>query len=150
MLLEISGPSKESWLRANVISWALLLFAICVLAWHFHDQPWPLHRIVGAAIVLIGVGILTVARAQLGGSFSVTAQARHLVTTGLYSRIRNPIYVFGELIFVGAAIFLLSWWPIVFTAALIPMQIKRARREAAVLEAAFGEEYIAYRRRTWF
>jgi protein-S-isoprenylcysteine O-methyltransferase Ste14 len=30
------------------------------------------------------------------------------------------------------------------------MQIVRARREAAVLEAAFGEEYRRYRRQTWF
>jgi protein-S-isoprenylcysteine O-methyltransferase Ste14 len=30
------------------------------------------------------------------------------------------------------------------------LQIIRARREAAVLEAAFGEDYRLYRRQTWF
>jgi protein-S-isoprenylcysteine O-methyltransferase Ste14 len=34
--------------------------------------------------------------------------------------------------------------------ALIPIQIIRARREAAVLEAKFGDEYREYRKRTWF
>jgi protein-S-isoprenylcysteine O-methyltransferase Ste14 len=33
---------------------------------------------------------------------------------------------------------------------LIPLQIIRARREAAVLEAKFGDEYREYRKRTWF
>jgi protein-S-isoprenylcysteine O-methyltransferase Ste14 len=33
---------------------------------------------------------------------------------------------------------------------LIPMQVVRARREAAVLEAKFGEQYREYRKGTWF
>jgi protein-S-isoprenylcysteine O-methyltransferase Ste14 len=33
---------------------------------------------------------------------------------------------------------------------IIPLQIFRARREAAVLEAKFGDEYREYRKRTWF
>ena len=33
---------------------------------------------------------------------------------------------------------------------LIPMQIIRARREAAVLEAKFGDAYREYRKQTWF
>ena len=31
-----------------------------------------------------------------------------------------------------------------------PYQIMRARREAAVLEATFGDAYREYRKRTWF
>ena len=33
---------------------------------------------------------------------------------------------------------------------LIPVQIVRARKEAKVLEAKLGEEYRAYRAKTWF
>ena len=33
---------------------------------------------------------------------------------------------------------------------LIPVQIVRARKEAKVLEATFGEEYRACRAKTWF
>ena len=33
---------------------------------------------------------------------------------------------------------------------LIPVQIVRARKEAKVLEAKFGEEYRACRAKTWF
>jgi hypothetical protein len=35
-------------------------------------------------------------------------------------------------------------------AAIIVMQTVRARREARVLEAAFGDAYRDYRRKTWF
>jgi protein-S-isoprenylcysteine O-methyltransferase Ste14 len=34
--------------------------------------------------------------------------------------------------------------------ALIIMQTLRAHREAKVLEAAFGDAYREYRRKTWF
>ena len=34
--------------------------------------------------------------------------------------------------------------------AIVIMQTIRARREAQVLEAAFGEAYREYRRKTWF
>jgi len=34
--------------------------------------------------------------------------------------------------------------------ALIPVQVLRARREAAVLEAKFGDAYRKYRKHTWF
>lgn len=137
-------------MRTNVGTLAIVLLAVVALGWHFHTQPWPPHRILGAAIVLTAVALITVARVQLGRSFSVSAQARHLVTTGIYGRIRNPIYLFAEFIFIGAAVFLWSWIPLLIAAALVPMQMRRARREAAVLEAAFGPEYVAYRQRTWF
>jgi len=35
-------------------------------------------------------------------------------------------------------------------AALIPLQVYRARKEDRVLAAKFGDEYGAYKARTWF
>lgn len=35
-------------------------------------------------------------------------------------------------------------------AALIPLQIYRVRKEEQVLAAKFGDEYQAYKARTWF
>jgi len=77
-------------------------------------------------------------------------QARRLVTQGLYSKIRNPIYFFGLILFAGLrlAIHRGDLW-IILPIALV-LQLIRARREAKVLETAFGENYQAYRRQTWF
>jgi protein-S-isoprenylcysteine O-methyltransferase Ste14 len=91
-----------------------------------------------------------VARWQLGDAFSVTAQARHLVTRGLYSKIRHPIYVFGTMAFLFVVLALQGWPGLVIWVLVIPIQVVRMRREERVLEETFGAEYLAYRSKTWF
>ena len=124
--------------------------ALGYVVWKLRAAPWTPLQSAGLALLVAGFILWTVARFQLGASFAVTAQARQLVTHGLYSKIRNPIYIFGSCIIAGA--FLLvghPLWLLIFV-IVIPMQIWRARKEAAVLEAKFGEEYRAYRASTWF
>ena len=123
---------------------------LAVFGWHLRHGPWSPLRIAGAAVLLLAFVLVSIARYQLGRSFSLTPQAHQLVTSGLYRVFRNPIYVFAELAFVGFAMMIPSWWPIVVMVAVIPLQVARARKETAVLEAAFGEEYRRYRARTWF
>jgi protein-S-isoprenylcysteine O-methyltransferase Ste14 len=91
-----------------------------------------------------------VARWQLGNSFSVTAQAHHLVTQGLYSKIRHPIYIFGTLAFLFVVLALQGWSALIVWVVVILIQVVRVRREERVLAEAFGEEYKTYRSRTWF
>jgi protein-S-isoprenylcysteine O-methyltransferase Ste14 len=45
--------------------------------------------------------------------------------------------------------FIPAWWLLLALIIVIPVQIVRARREAEVLEATFGEEYRRYRQQTW-
>jgi protein-S-isoprenylcysteine O-methyltransferase Ste14 len=91
-----------------------------------------------------------VARWQLGDAFSVTAQARHLVTRGLYSKIRHPIYVFGTLAFLFVVLALQGWPALIIWVVVIFIQVVRLRREERVLAETFGAEYTAYRSKTWF
>jgi protein-S-isoprenylcysteine O-methyltransferase Ste14 len=137
-------------MKANLITLAVALSVLALLVAHFWGQPWTPMRIAGAAISVPSLALLILARIQLGGSFSVGAKAQALVTGGLYSRIRNPIYVFGALTIAG--IFLFAGAPKLLwvLAALAPLQIYRARNEEKVLAAKFGDEYRAYKARTWF
>ena len=123
---------------------------ICAVLFLRRAAPWTAMPLVGLSLTLAGFVLWTVARFQLGASFSVSAQARQLVTKGLYSKIRNPIYFFGSWVLVGAILlFGRPLWLLVFL-VVIPLQLWRARKEAAVLEAAFGAEYRKYRAGTWF
>src|SRR5664280_1891897 len=91
-----------------------------------------------------------VARRQLGVAFSVRPEARQLVTTGFYAKLRHPIYVFGTMAFLLVLLALQGWQALVIWAILIPVQVIRARREERVLAEAFGAEYEMYRSSTWF
>jgi len=120
------------------------------LIWKHAPPPWTGTQMIGVCLTVAGFVLWTVARFQLGESFAVTAKAKQLVTRGIYSKIRNPIYVFGSCVIAGLILVLLHpVWLLVF-AAVIPLQIWRARKEAKVLEAKFGEEYRAYHASTWF
>ena len=86
----------------------------------------------------------------MGASFSVTPQARALVTHGVYSKIRNPIYVFSALMLLGVLVALQYRYAFLLLALLIPIQMVRAHQESKILEANFGDEYRKYRMGTWF
>jgi protein-S-isoprenylcysteine O-methyltransferase Ste14 len=143
--LQISDFKFLGFLLVQLIGVAVLLLFLA--RW---PGPWNSQRYLGSALAVVGLVFVLVARYQLGRSFSLTPQARELITHGLYSRIRNPIYVFGTLAVVGMLLVLQTPCLWVLPAILIPVQILRAGREARVLEAKFGDVYRAYRRNTWF
>jgi len=126
--------------------------AIAFILWLVFSMPgpWDWQRGLGVALMLVGVAGIATARYQLGKSFSLAPKARELVTRGIYSKIRNPIYVSGAVMLAGFVLVLhrpVLWLVLL---ALIVMQTLRARREARVLETAFGDAYREYRRKTWF
>lgn len=104
----------------------------------------------GAFVALVSFTLLMVARVQLGKSFAVTPQAKGLVTAGLYSRLRHPMYMFVDLTLMGVALAVGSWYPLLPLVILVPLQIMNAGRESRVLAEKFGAKYTAYRRATWF
>lgn len=138
--------------RGIVRVWVPLLAGAWVLGCLFasHVGPRGPARFAGLGLAIVGLTGICTARSTLGRSFSIRAKATALVTRGIYARIRNPIYISGEIFLIGIAIML---WKLIFLlvfVAVIPIQVLRARKEARVLEEKFGEEYRAYRRRTWF
>ena len=125
----------------------LLGFAAAIV---LYGWAWDARHVIGMAIAAIGFALWFTARLQLGKSFAVLPKARALVTTGLFSKFRNPIYLFGGLAYGGLII---AWGKvlllIVFFLFYPFYQFVRARKEAAVLEKTFGDEYRRYRASTW-
>ena len=123
----------------------LVLLALGVVA----DVPHTIWFVPLGLSVVCAVAWF-VARRQLGEAFSVRPEARQLVTTGFYAKLRHPIYVFGTMAFLLVLLALYGWQALAIWAILIPVQVIRARREERVLEEAFGAEYERYRSSTWF
>jgi protein-S-isoprenylcysteine O-methyltransferase Ste14 len=88
----------------------------------------------------------------LGRRFSglVAIQPGHmLVTDGLYSRIRNPSYLGLLILSLGWALAFRSGAGVLLAVLNIPPLIARMNSEERLLHAQFGQEYEAYRARTW-
>jgi protein-S-isoprenylcysteine O-methyltransferase Ste14 len=134
-----------NWLRFVDVGFYLILAVVAGKDWHS-----DLHHWIGAAISVPAFFLWMLARYQIGASFAVRAQAKKLVTHGLYSKIRHPIYVFGGLAFTGEFV-AMGWyvWTVVFVIMNLG-QYLRVRREEQVLTEAFGDEYRAYKTSTWF
>lgn len=138
-------------MKLNVGSLLVAVVVFGVLMFRYGGSVvWTPWQIAGLAIFVPAFVLFVLARIELGRAFSITAKASTLVTTGLYARIRNPIYVFGGLMSVGIFIFLHRPWLLLIWVPLIPLQVRRVRNEEQVLEAKFGDAYRDYKRRTWF
>ena len=126
-------------MKLNYITLALFVVFAILFATNIHRFPLDSMRIVGLSIAIPSFVLFILARIQLGRSFSVEAKATSLVTTGLYSHIRNPIYFFGALMIAGIIVWTTK--PVLFLVfvVLIPLQIYRSREEERVLTEEFGE-----------
>jgi protein-S-isoprenylcysteine O-methyltransferase Ste14 len=130
-----------------VLTLSLLLFLFIP---GLKEQPWTALRIGGAVLAIGGFSMLVTARKQLGKSFAVKPQAKELVTFGLYSRIRNPIYVFADVMIFGLILVLHLNWLYALYPLLVAMHVFRAHQEAKVLHLKFGQTYLDYCNQTWF
>ena len=117
---------------------------------YFAKFPWDSFQLLGLFITSLSLILLTCARLQLGECYSLEPKAKVLITSGIYSRIRHPIYFFSSCMLVGLAFCTRTKWIACLLFILIPVQICRAKLEDNVLRLAFGAKYSAYKRSTWF
>jgi len=110
------------------------------------ELPLPL-KYLSSGLTLGGSLLAVVILAELGRSFSITPQARRLVTTGAYSVVRHPLYVAELLATLGLAIQFLSAGALAVMACQFACQLLRMRYEEQVLRRAFPG-YADYARRT--
>ena len=137
-------------MKLNFGTLALGVVALLFIVWRFWELSWTPLRIVGLVLAISAFLLLVLARVQLGKAFSVEAKATILVTAGLYSRIRNPIYILSSLMFVGLFLWTNMPWGLLCFLVLIPMQVFRSRKEEQILTEKFGAAYLEYKRQTWF
>ena len=114
-------------------------------------EPAPLAaRIAGAALTLAGAAVLLSAFARFAlqgrGTPAPIAPTERLVITGLYRRVRNPMYLAVTATILGQWLLLarpvLLAWALVFAATTYAFV--RGYEEPTLL-AEYGEEYERYR-----
>src|SRR6266568_8160220 len=111
------------------LSWGDCIFFVAFWTLIMIYARWSLRASVGAAIAAIGFAFWITARLQLGDSFSLGAKAKTLVTTGLYSRFRHPIYLFGFLAYAGVLLIWGSWIAFFCFILLYSVEVVRVRKE---------------------
>jgi len=114
----------------------------------------PRHWILGFALIVLGEAIRLAGVAAAG---TVTRRrsrtVQRLVTYGIFSWMRNPLYVGNFLIWMGFTVISGVLWFIPVAVVLFAIEYTLiVRYEEGVLESIFGQEYLAYKSRTprWF
>src|ERR1051326_2250588 len=136
-------------IAANIVLTLVVGAALGVVVWEHPPAAWGAMQVIGICLLGIGFVCWTTARFQLGRSLTVTAQAKQLVTRGLYSKIRNPIYVFGSCVIAGLILVIgRPVWLLAFL-IVIPLQIWRGRKEMAGVWGGVGGEERRDRGGAW-
>jgi protein-S-isoprenylcysteine O-methyltransferase Ste14 len=112
--------------------------------------PQPIGLALSVLSVLLMIGGLAFsvyAVLHLGRSFSVMAEARHLVVDGPYARIRHPLYLGEAIATLGLTLQFLAAFTLLVLSLQLAFQIIRMRNEEVVLSQMFPE-YADYKMRT--
>ncbi|HLO13992.1 MAG TPA: isoprenylcysteine carboxylmethyltransferase family protein [Anaerolineales bacterium] len=103
---------------------------------------------IGIALIILGTILVAVARRELrryGQPTNPGHPTHKIVTTGVFSISRNPLYLGGVGILLGLALALNLPWAIVFLLpALIACHYILIAPEERYLAGKFGEEYRLY------
>ena len=83
-------------------------------------------------------------------SFSITVEARQLVTGGPYRWVRHPIYLGEMLTALAVAIWRFSWLNLGIAVAFVAIQLVRSREEERKLARVFADYEFLARRSRWF
>lgn len=104
----------------------------------------------GAALVALGEAVRLAGVAAAGTSTRRRSrEVQRLVTYGIFAWTRNPLYVGNFLAWLGVTVASGVLWFLPVTIALFALEYSLiVRFEEGVLETTFGEEYLAYKRRT--
>jgi protein-S-isoprenylcysteine O-methyltransferase Ste14 len=106
-------------------------------------------RIVGAILAVIGLSVLLDSFARFAlqglGTPAPVFPTRHLVITGLYRYVRNPMYVAVVSLILGQSLILGNVRVLVYGALVwVSFHLFVLAYEEPTLRTTFGVEYLAY------
>ncbi len=148
-------PNKDR--HSLLIIWITIIVAVVAAICVAGIVALPVYasaafQYISLGIILLGVIIRLAVVVSLGKFFTVDVtirQGHRLKKDGFYSKVRHPSYAASLLSFIGFGISLNNWLSLLLiTAAVTAVFIYRINIEEQVLTEQFGDEYIAYKKRT--
>jgi len=110
----------------------------------------PILKVVGAILVSTGLVLLILALASLGTSWRIGIDRRNpgrLVTRGIFSLTRNPVFVCLDLYFLGTFLIWGKLFFLVYSLLAISALHLQILREERFLRMRYGGMYEDYARR---
>ncbi len=101
---------------------------------------------IGVILTVTGIGLFLYSEIKKGG----LGNEEELVSTGIYSKIRHPMYVGLILLHTGYPLIFKSFIACLSTVLWSAFIFTWKYFEEKNLERQFGKKYIEYRKKTWF
>lgn len=117
---------------------------------HLLDELWEIFCLLvsvsGVALRALTIGF---AASRTSGRNTEGQVANSLNTTGMYSIVRNPLYLGNFLMVLGVVSFLRVWWITALYAALFALYYERIIfAEEMFLRQKFGQSYLSWAAKT--
>ncbi len=124
---------------------------ISIYFWfNYFQQNWIYFS--GLIINLIGLLIWWSAKIKIGENWSAgygKPQIKNLITTGIYSKLRHPLYWGINFTLFGIGLISLNVWISAISLLIIVYFFIRMHIETRYLEKALGKKYLLYEKKTW-
>lgn len=111
--------------------------------------PLILRLVICLTLVIVGCGLIFVTGHIL---FHKENESSKLITTGIFSHVRHPIYLGALILYLGLILFSFSLLSLIFWVSIIIAYDRLATFEEKDLETLFTQEYLAYKKNVpkWF
>src|SRR5215468_4483244 len=130
---------------------AVGLIPFWITGWQFQPPLFGLEltRLFGGVFILAGIPVIVDSFARFAleglGTPAPIAPPRHLVVSGLYRHVRNPIYVAVVAVILGQAVLFADWHLLGYGALIwLFFHIVVIVYEELTLRQSFGAEYESY------
>lgn len=143
-------PLVACWVSFPFLAWTHRAgpFALPAFA---QDAGYALLRWAGAALAVAALAGSIRGWREMGRNWTMAVtqqEASALITGGMFSRVRHPIYALSILLMLATLVAVPTWPVAVIAAVHVALMITKARNEERFLLCVHGERYASYCRRT--
>jgi protein-S-isoprenylcysteine O-methyltransferase Ste14 len=123
---------------------------VFILKYLIKDSAINFYACVGLFLMIPSIVFYVIVRIQSGSSLSLFANPNKFSTEGVFKKIRHPVSFFGFIILLGIIFLIQNFYLIIIWFLLILLQHRKIKNEEKILEEKFGEQYLEYKKNTWF